>query len=411
MLKTKHLLFFVLLIISCNKESSEEPVGESQIEPIGEKEFFTNDGTYDLNLDISDGNTYLITGTARLSSDEIWGNFFMKVSDTLSEIYLNTPHELNFDGTQPGCQQFFTTVENHNILVTGNLTPFQCFASKFNSNGELLWFKELENGNATLKIISLVHIEGNYYFLAYQEDGQGGVANKVPIVGKMSGEGSIVFKKQLDTFSLGRQIKILNQSTFILTAEKFYVNEDQTFYHVYNNVHPYVLAINLEGDVLWEAKVDELSTTLFHPSLYYLRKGEGGIYCVYNRRTNASEAKLTKIDLDGNVLFTKSLDNIDNFFPDQDFASIKDVSLDQNDNLYLVGFHNTNDFNVPTGFALAKFDASGNYLNSCTNYGSNNRLSGFGVKVDNDGNIITASENNEKRNITLLKFDENLKIK
>ncbi|MDO9260387.1 MAG: hypothetical protein Q7U08_00390, partial [Flavobacteriaceae bacterium] len=362
-------------------------------------------------LHVNELNEYLVIGVTRINENGAWGGFILNVNDKLSQQYIKIPAELNFNGNIIGGEFGSKIVENNNILLYGVLNNSQGIVTKYTSTGELIWFRALEGIYSNLQIMNIIKFQNNYFFIARRYN-TGGYPSAITIIGKMSIEGEIIFIKTLEKFTLGYDIEIYDESSFLISSVKYFYNENQYIgpSNNYNKAQPFILNIDLDGNIIWQSKIDDLDTDLFHPSLFFTRKGTDGIYCIYRRRTYANEAKITKLDFSGNVLWSKPINKIKNFPPYYVFSNIEDFTLDNENNMYLIGFADESNCCGPTYFGVAKFDSNGNYVNSYTNLGSENKLSGFGIKIDKQNNIITASENSKKQNITLLKLNKNLVV-
>lgn len=426
MIKRIFYVISIFLLFSCSSDNESEdvisnkPDPELEIRKIGEKEIKFESEELDpervkallhLNLHVNDLNEYIITGITQIDRNLKWGGFILNTTDTLSKQYLELPVELNIDGNQYGGELNSKVVENNNLLVFGTLNNSKCIIAKYNSNGERLWFKVLEGEFSDLQIVNIIQLKNDYYFLGRRSSYYtNGAASLITNVGKMSMDGNIIFNKVLKNFSLGYNIENYNENSFLITSAKFlYRDDNQSFETAYDKVQPHVINIDISGNIIWESNINELTTDLFHPLLFYVRKGTDGIYCVYNRRSMSDEAKLTKLDLNGNVLWTKPITGIKKFIPYNTFRRIYDITLDADNNIYLVGYTAKDLVWGPTSVGVAKFDSNGAYLNSYTNYDFNNGLFGDSIEFDRHGNLVIASENHNN-DLTLFKLNKNLDL-
>ena len=421
MIKRALYVISIFLIFSCTKDNEEiiKPDPQLEIKILGEKEFLLESEDLDpareksllyLNLHVNSLNEYIITGITTIDRNETWGEFILKTNDTLSKLYLKVPTELNFDGNTYGGELNSQIVENNNILIFGPLNNSKCIIAKYTSKGELLWFKLLEGEYSDLQIVNIILLQNDYYYIGRRyKTWSDGAASLITNVGKMSMDGNIIFNKTLENFSLGFTIEKYSNNSFIITAAKFFTDNQQSFDMRYNKVHPFIIHVDTSGNILWESSVDELETDLFHPIVFYARKGTDGIYCVYNKRSVSDEALLTKLDLNGNVLWTKSITGIENFGPSKTFRLIYDITLDWDNNVYLVGYATTDRvWGIPF-IGVAKFGSNGAYLDSYTNSHSDKSLIGYSIEIDRDGHIVVVSTD-ENDDIIVFKLNQDLDL-
>ncbi|WP_299549965.1 hypothetical protein [Seonamhaeicola sp.] len=429
---TKLNLFIIITVFlfSCSKNDeslsqiTSEP--EPEIKILGEKEFVLEHENLDperikalmyLKLHVNDLNEYIVAGITRINKNEKWGKFILNTNDTLSKQYFELPDELSFDGNIYGGELSSKLVENNNILIFGTLNNSQCIIAKYSSKGEKIWFKTLVGDYSDVQIVDIIKLQNNYFYIAMPyKTWSYGAASLITNVGKISLDGDIIFNKTLADFSLGYNIEKYDENSFLITSAKFLANDEQSFDMGYNKVQPFVINIDTSGNILWESSINELDTDLFHPVLFYSRKGTDGIYCVYNKRSVSHEAFLTKLDLEGNVLWTKAIDNLENFLPYYTFRKIYDITLDNQNNIYFTGYATKDIVWGPGYLGVAKFDSNGEYLNSYTNHvhsfqnsNPDNRLTGYGIKIDKQGDVIVVCENKDE-DITFFKLNKNLEL-
>ncbi len=420
------LFQIVIFTISCSEDMGEidpiQPVVEKT--PIGEKGFKLGESYLFPKVHVTSSNQYIATGTLKLSkwiNGNNYGEYILTVNDKLSQIQATIPPELTINGDILGGINFSSIVENDNLLIYGVLNYSKCYLAKYTSNGQLIWFKEHTGEYSNLLIRKVLRIENYYYYLATRYTGRGHKADFIIEVGKMDLNGNILFNKVLNEFSAGYEIEYFDANSFLISGLKYY--EDGVLYQgneaFYDKVQPFVLKIDLNGNILWESMVDELTTDLFQPALHYMKKGLNGIYSVYQRRSSGYQIWLTKTDFEGNYQWTKELKGIKSFKRYEKFSRIIDICLDNEDNIYAIGYATMDAQWGPYIFGVAKFDMNGNYLNSYTNTKAVNsytdpepeiQLFGESIAVDKKGNIITLSKNVYNDQLTFIKFNKDLEV-
>lgn len=402
------VLLLLCAFLSCASDTTiedEEQPETPKITKIGEKTFVIGDSYLNSQINVDQNNNYISSGVTGFFNSH-WNGYLLRTNDTLKELSVQLPDELRFSGNEIGGDLRTSLVENDHLLTYGVLNNFQCVLYKTSAAGTLLYFKVLDKAYANLHIINLVRLDNHYYFLAKRYAGGGGHPSHITEFGKMTLDGDIMFTTVKSEFSAGYELEKFDENSVLLTTVKyFYASGTQTFVGDYDYVHPVVLRVDLEGNTLWASQLPRIETDLFHPSVFHLKKGQQAIYAVYQRRSIAFEAQITKLNFNGDALWTKPIDHITNFSPYKKFNVIMDMDIDADDNLYLIGNATKDLIFGPWYFGLAKFDSNGTHLASTSNADANNMLLGYSLKIDHQQNVVTLSHDMRYQKLILQKFN------
>jgi hypothetical protein len=341
----------------------------------------------------------------------------------------------NFDGTV-----IFDGVGGRDNLTSPNENS-SSFLTKYNSNGVYAWTRinDSTNGNSSSNFIT-TDASGNIYsvgnftgtvifdYIGGNDTYTNNNGTNNPYITKYSSDGSYQWTNTIDVASNNNGSSGNNSDSIAIDSNggvyiDGYFSGTATFdgagemHSVYALDHnSFLTKYNADGSYAWTKTVDDTNGTTTNGGVYgggVVIDKSGNIYTTgyfYNTvifdgvggsdiRTslNSDNSFLTKYDKNGNYISTRTFDS------QNGNARVRNITIDKNDNIYLIGtFYNTivfdgaggNDSKTSIGDSdfITKFNVGGSYGWTNVPDSSGGSAYIYRVAIDNMGYVYTTGD-------------------
>jgi len=386
-------ILVLLLFTNCDKDSAEEQEPVEQYIPIGEVIYTPTSNphrTWLTNVEVMNDSIFVAGAYQPNQDDE--GIYMARFNDSL-EIDIN---EFPVNGLfQVETRRVESHSFNNHLYVshsyTSNVYAFSTLM-KLNTDGDLIWEVDIPFSFMTVDIISR-----NNNIIVYGRNWNGANSYNQPnSVLTFDDSGNLINQIDLNSnYTSGNNILLLDDNTFVLTNLKRDEGPD--------DMKPTLVNLDAEGNILWETQLGYYDDFVFRFDLFHIKKGTDGIFFTYTGRIG-NPPQIGKVTFDGELLWRWEVSNL--WFNDT-FEQIEDLTVDQNNNIYLIGSKRSNN-SGDLRMALAKYDSEGRLVRAITHPPAG--YWGQSFKILNN-ELVTASRDFTNDLVSLIKFDFDLEIR
>ena len=169
------------------------------------------------------------------------------------------------------------------------------------------------------------------------------------------------------------------------------------------DIMPYVLRIDANGQVLWELQVASFHDFVFLSGSFFMQKASDGIIAAFRNRDGGNHT-LAKVSYDGTLVWKKPIEYQGRGL----FGLLESFCLDAEENIYLTG--TDNQFGVHTyQMQLAKYSPDGTLLKQYNHIKQNQWPMGIAINSFNELFVVTTNYPESNR-LSLYKFNRELEV-
>jgi len=341
------------------------------------------------NIFIS-GVTRGTLGDTNAGNDDIWVARYDHQGNLLWTEQFGTPNLDDFEGLTTDLNGNVYIAGSTLGTIEGTFqVDSDAWVIQYDSQGNLVWNQQLGSGGFDSTTGVATDIDGNIYISGFSNgitDGANG-GGSVGWVTKYDSQGTLLWDRQLDASGSETSAGIVTD-----LFGNFYISGDTTRSADgpdSENTDAWVAKYDGEGNLLWN---QQLGSAEFDYSQAVTTDSEGNVYlaggtngAIDGGNAGLNDAWVAKYDTQGNLLWTDQLGTVGN-------DASEGVTTDSEGNVYVSGFTNETLGEANIGGIdawVAKYDGHGNLLWT-EQFGSPEDDDSQGVAIDVNGNLYAS---------------------